>query len=879
VGTTVEVHRFLKEELMEDRPAFLDTSLPLQDRINDLVSRMTLEEKVSQMLYDAPAIERLGIPAYNWWNECLHGVARAGIATVFPQAIGLAATFNTDLMSQVSTAISDEARAKHHEALRRGIRIIYSGLTYWSPNVNIFRDPRWGRGQETYGECPYLTARMGVAFVKGLQQDEGDRSGYFKLVATAKHYAVHSGPESERHTFDARISDIDLWQTYLPAFEALMVEAQAYSIMGAYNRLNGEACCASPTLLRKILRERWAFDGYVVSDCGAIDDIYATHKVVDTAEEASALAVKAGCDLNCGATYPSLVQAVQQGLIDETTLDTSVRRLFTARFRLGMFDPPEMVPYAQIPYSVNDSPDHRALALRAARESIVLLKNEDHVLPLSKDVGSIAVIGPDADDLMTLLGNYCGTASRATTVLEGLRAAVSPKTRVSYARGCDVAEGVPALQPIPSVYLRPAHADAGQSGLSATYYDNAASAGLPALHRVDPMVNFMWKGVSPLSGELGDPFAAHWTGSLVAPVSGKYRLGVKGFSHYSLYLEGQLLVDFASEHHAVTRTAEVELVAGRLYDLHLDFASRGLDPMVQLLWSQPGCDPLGEALAAAEDADVIVAALGLTPDLEGEEMPVHVPGFAGGDRTDLALPRPQQELLERLYALGKPVVLVLLGGSAISIPWAAEHIPAILAAWYPGEEGGRAVADVLLGNYNPAGRLPVTVYRSVHDLPPFNDYAMEGHTYRYFRGQPLYPFGYGLSYNTYAYDNLQVSGKTIAPGDGLTVSVEVTNLGRYEGDEVVQVYLSDTEASAPVPIRQLVGFKRIHLEAGETRTVSLTVPGKAFALVDAQGRRIIEPGAFIVAVGGGQPTADALLGAEGCTPVATIAVVGAATEI
>ncbi len=868
---------------MEDRPAFLDTSLPLEDRVNDLVSRLTLEEKVSQMLYDAPAIERLGIPDYNWWNEGLHGVARAGVATVFPQAIGLAATWNTDLMFLVATAISDEARAKHHEALRRGIRLIYSGLTFWSPNINIFRDPRWGRGQETYGEDPYLTSRLGVAFVKGLQGSDdpcpGTGTSYLKLVATAKHYAVHSGPESERHTFDARVSAIDLWQTYLPAFEALMVEAQAYSIMGAYNRVDGEPCCASPTLLQKIVRERWGFGGYVVSDCGAIDDIYLTHKVVGTAEEAAALAVKAGCDLNCGATYPALVQAVQQGLIDQATLDVSVKRLFTARFRLGMFDPPEVVPYAQIPYTVNDSPEYRALSLRAARESIVLLKNEERLLPLDKNIGSIAVIGPVADDLMTVLGNYCGTPSRATTVLEGLRDRLSPHTRIAYARGCDIAEGVPALQPIPSAYLRPAHAYPGETGLDAAYYDNAASSGLPVLQRVDPLVNFAWKGVSPLSGELGDPFAVHWTGSLVAPASGAYRLGAKGFSEFKLYLDGHLLVEFASVHHAMTRTAEVELTAGRLYDLRLDFVSRGLDPQVQLLWSVPGEDPLGAALAAAEDADVIVAVLGLSPDLEGEEMPVHVPGFAGGDRTDLALPRPQQELLERLHALGKPVVLVLLGGSAISIPWAAEHIPAILQAWYPGEEGGHAVADVLLGDYNPSGRLPVTIYRSVDDLPPFSDYRMEGHTYRYFRGEPLYPFGYGLSYNTYAYDNLRLSSQTIVPGDDLAVSVEVTNLGRRDGDEVLQVYLSDTEASAPVPIRQLVAFKRVHLDAGETRQVGFTIPAKAFALVDAQGRRIIEPGAFIVAVGGAQPTADALLGAEGCTPIATIAVVGDAIEI
>jgi beta-glucosidase len=841
--------------------SYQDPSQPIANRVKDLVSRMTLEEKVSQMVYDAPAIEHLDVPKYNWWNECLHGVGRAGVATVYPQAIGLAATWDVELMSRIATAISDEARAKHHEALRRGIHEIYAGLTFWTPNVNIFRDPRWGRGMETYGECPHLTARMGVTFIRGLQ---GDDAKCLKLVATAKHFAVHSGPESERHSFDARVSERDLRLTYLPHFEACVKEGGAVSVMGAYNRTNGEACCASPTLLQKILREEWGFggptgtEGYVVSDCWAIIDVYAHHKLVETPAEAAALAVKAGCDLNCGTTFPALREAVEQGLIDEATIDRSVERLFTARFRLGMFDPPEQVPYAQIPYQVVDSAEHRALALQAARESIVLLKNEGDLLPLAKDVGSIAVIGPNADDLQVLLGNYNGTPSQAVTPLEGIRSMVSPGTVVYHAQGCPLAEGIPPLVPIPAACLRPADVDAGRSGLSAAYYDNHKLEGDPVLQRVDPVVNFAWKGESPLSGGWGDAFSVCWSGALVPPVSGTYKLGVSGFSGYHLTLDGEVIAEYVGVHHAILKTQDVELEAGRMYDLQLEYANRGLDPQVQLLWSVPGQDYLGEALQVAERAEVVVLALGLSPHLEGEEMPVQVPGFAGGDRTDIGLPGPQQELLERVHALGKPTVVVLLNGSALGVAWAAEHVPAIVEAWYPGEEGGTAIAEVLFGDYSPGGRLPVTFYRSIEDLPPFEDYDMEGHTYRYFRGEPVFAFGHGLSYTTFGYGNLKLSARSIQPGKGLTLTVDVQNTGPRAGDEVVQVYLSDVEASVPVPIRQLVGFGRVHLEPGETQTLSFTLQPDQFSLIDDAGQRTVEPGRFQIAVGGRQPTAEEL---------------------
>ncbi len=616
---------------------YLNSSLLVKDRVEDLISQMTLDEKVLQMVHDAPAIERLGVPAYNWWNEGLHGVGRAGVATVFPQAIGLAATWNPDLILQIATVVSDEARAKHHEALRQGIREIYTGLTFWSPNINIFRDPRWGRGQETYGEDPYLTASLGVPFIRGLQ---GDDPHYLKLVATPKHYAVHSGPESSRHSFNAQVSERDLRETYLPHFEVCIKEAGAYSIMGAYNRTNGEACCASPTLLQKILREEWGFDGYVVSDCWAIIDIYAHHKLVDTPEEAAALAVNNGCELNCGSTYPALVGAVEQGLISESTINQAVRRLFTARFLLGMFDSPDQIPYAQIPYEIVNSAEHQALALQAARESIVLLKNEGNLLPLSKDIESIAIIGPNADDLQSLLGNYNGTPADASTPLAGIQKKVSSSTTVYYAQGCAFADGIPPLQVIPPAHLRAADPGSGEHGLLALYYDNPHFTGEPVLQRVDDSVDLIWKDTTPITGQWGDSFSVRWTGFLVPPSSGSYTIGVNGFSEYALYLDDDLLVTYDGIHHPRKETQEVELEAGRTYRLRLDYVNRGLDPQVQLLWSIPGANHEALALETAEKADVIIAVMGLSPNLEGEEMPVNIEGFSGGDRTDIKLPAP-----------------------------------------------------------------------------------------------------------------------------------------------------------------------------------------------------------------------------------------------
>ncbi len=695
-----------------DTPLYLDPDQPLEARVADLVSKMTLEEKISQMVHGAPAIRRLGVPAYNWWNECLHGVGRAGIATVFPQAIGMAATWDTELMHRTAVAISDEARAKHHAALGdNGDVEQYYGLTFWTPNINIFRDPRWGRGQETYGEDPYLTARMGVAFVTGLQ---GDDPTYLKTVATPKHYAVHSGPEAERHHFNAEADERDLRETYLPAFEATVREAGAFSVMGAYNRTNGEPCCAHTVLLGKILRDEWGFEGYVVSDCGAIRDIYAHHQVVDSPEAAAALAVKNGCELNCGEVYRALLVAAEKGLIDEATIDLAVTRLFTARFRLGMFDPPDRVPYSRIPIEVNDSADHRALALKMAQESVVLLKNADGFLPLTRDLKKIAVVGPNADDSIVLLGNYNGFPSASVTPLEGIKRKVGDAVEVVYARGCAI------------------------------------------------------------------------------------------------------------------RSSDTS----------------GFD----------------EAVAVAKDADVIIAVMGLSQLIEGEEGQqegVEAGERSTGDRDALDLPGVQEDLLKALHATGKPLVVVLLNGSAVAVNWAEANAAAVVELWYPGEEGGTALADVLFGDVNPAGRLPVTFYTSVDDLPPFRDYAMEGHTYRYFRGVPLYPFGYGLSYTTFAYGDLELSSLNLAPGKPLTLSVMVENTGDRPGDEVVQLYIKDQQASVPVPAQQLAGFRRIHLAPGETECVSFTVSPKQMSLILDDGRRAIEPGVFEVFVGGGQPATDA----------------------
>jgi beta-glucosidase len=856
-------------------PPYQDPALPLATRVDDLVARMTLEEKVSQMMNAAPAIPRLGIPQYDWWNEGLHGVAFSGVATVFPQAIGLGATFDPTLVNRIASVISEEARAKYNEAQRHGNRSRFYGLTFWSPNINIFRDPRWGRGQETYGEDPYLTGRLGVAFVKGLQ---GDDPKYLRAVATPKHYAVHSGPEPERHRFDAEISERDLRETYLPAFRATVTEAQAASIMCAYNRTNGEPCCGNTHLLVDILRDEWGFNGYVVSDCGAIDDISQRHKFVKTPEEASALAVKRGTDIECGDAYKALINSVKQGLISEAEIDRAVKRLFTARFRLGMFDPPEIVPYSRIPFSANDSPEHRQLSLTAARESMVLLKNENGTLPLRKDLKSIAVIGPNADEVPVLLGNYNGQPSRATTPLAAIRQLASPQTKVLHALGTSLT--ALSVVPVPESELQGPN---NERGLKAEFFANKNLEGAAVLTRVDQAVNFDWGTGSPGPGVPPDDFSARWTGKLVPAVSGKYQLGALADDGIRIFLDGKLIAEDWTDHAPATVTGEVSLQAGKTYELKLEYYEGKIGAVAKLVWQPPGVNTessYAEAVKVAKQADAVVMVLGLSSQLEGEEMNVREPGFLGGDRTDIGLPERQQKLLEAVAATGKPIVLVLMNGSALAVNWANEHVPAIVEAWYPGEEGGTAIADVLFGDYNPAGRLPVTFYKSVNDLPPFTDYRMQGRTYRFFKGEPLYPFGFGLSYTKFRYDNLKLSTAKVKAGESLQVSAEVQNVGPRDGDEVVQLYLSHQGASVPVPIRSLAGITRVRLKSGERQTVSFTITPEQLSVIDDRGKRLIEPGAFQISLGGKQPGFKAWADAMTTSTVSSpFVVTGTKTEL
>jgi beta-glucosidase len=830
---------------------YLDPSLPVDVRVNDLVGRMTLEEKISQTLNNAPAVERLGIPAYEWWNEALHGVARAGVATVFPQAIGLAAMWDEKQLFAVATAISDEARAKHHEFVRQGKRGRYQGLTFWSPNINIFRDPRWGRGMETYGEDPYLTGRLGIAFVKGLQ---GDDPKYFKVIATAKHFAVHSGPEPERHVFDAQASDRDLYETYLPHFRAVATEGKVYSFMGAYNRFRGESASAHTLLLGDILRKNWEFEGYVVSDCDSIRDIYASHKIVTTEAEAAALGIRRGCDLDCGNAYKGLAAAIKQGLLTEKELDVSVKRLFTARMKLGMFDPPEMVKWAQIPYSVNDSAKNAQLALDTARKSIVLLKNAKNMLPLSKKLRTIAVIGPNADDVETLLGNYNGTPSHPITPLAGIKAKIGASAKILYARGGDLAAGMATFEPVPDMALTTGTDSLKKNGIQVEFFNNLNLEGTPVRTEIFSNIKAVWGNDAPYPELVDDKFSVRFSGWITVPETGDYALRANGSF-------GRLLLD--DKQIGGRRGAPPEFVpmeAGKPYPITVEAADRFGGMNIELQWSLLGRDYAAEAVAAARKADFAILFLGLSPRLEGEEMPVQIEGFSGGDRLTLDLPKVQEDLMKAIVATGTPTVLVLLNGSALAVNWADANISAIVEAWYPGQEAGTAIADVLFGDYNPAGRLPVTFYRSLDGMLPFTDYSMKERTYKYFTGKPLYPFGHGLSYTTFAYKNLQIPEK-IATGKPVPVTVTVTNTGERAGDEVVQVYISDREASVPVPIRKLVGFRRILLAAGASQKVAFTIDPRELSLITNDSRRILEPGVFDISVGGKQPglagTADA----------------------
>ena len=687
-------------------PAYQDETKSFKERAAALVAEMTLEEKVFQTLFNAPAIERLGVKAYNYWNEALHGVARAGVATVFPQAIGLAAAFDEDMMEEIGDTISTEARAKFNMQAKYGDRDIYKGLTFWSPNVNMFRDPRWGRGHETYGEDPYLSSRLGVRFIEGLQ---GHDEKYMKVAACAKHFAVHSGPEDLRHEFNAKVSEQDLYETYLPAFEACVREAKVEAVMGAYNRTNDEPCCGSKKLLVDILRGKWDFDGHVTSDCWALKDFHEFHMVTKNEEETVALAMNNGCDLNCGNMYIHLLQAVKDGLVEEKTIDRALTRLFTTRMKLGLFDKPEEVPFNKIGYDQVDTAENRALNLKAARKTIVLLKNEKDTLPLCLDkIQTIGVIGPNADNRKALVGNYEGTASEYITVLEGIREYVGDRARIFYSEGCHL------------------------------FKDRVQGLGQPN-------------------------------------------------------------------------------------------------------------DRLAEAKAVADMSDVVIAVMGLDPGLEGEEGD-QGNEFASGDKPNLNLPGLQEELLKVLKESGKPVILVLLSGSALAVGWVDENLPAVVQAWYPGAQGGRAVAQMLFGEYSPEGKLPVTFYRTNEELPAFTDYAMKGRTYRYMTKEALYPFGYGLGYTDFTFAAADVTG---TPENGADVTVTVTNTGKMAGAETVQVYVKSPMAGAPNA--QLKALKKVSLAPGESKTVKLHLSEKSFGVYNEKAERVIVPGEYEVYVGASAP--------------------------
>jgi beta-glucosidase len=848
-------------------PAYKNTSLPIEERVRDLVSRMTLDEKVRQMQHTAPAIPRLGVPSYDWWSEALHGVGRAGYATVFPQAIGMAATWDTNLVHSEGRVISVEGRATYYQAQRENNHHNYFGLTYWSPNINIFRDPRWGRGQETYGEDPFLTGKIGTAFVKGVQ---GDDPKYFEAIATPKHYAVHSGPEMARHGFNVNPSPHDLEDTYLPAFRETVVEGHADSIMGAYNAVNGEPASANTYLLTKTLRDDWKFQGYIVSDCGAVEDIVAGHKFAADIEHAAVAAVRAGTDNTCGDEFVTLVKAVNEGLIKESELDTSLVRLFTARFRLGMFDPPGTGPFANLRVSQIDSQEHRRLALQAARESIVLLKNQVGTLPLKSTVKTIAVIGPNAELLDSLEGNYNGTPSHPVLPLDGIRKQFAGKAEVLYAQGSPFVAELPV--PVPRTAFQTS-GPAKTEGLKAEYFSKAEFSGKPAVVRVDPTIQFDWSVASPAPGIPKQAFAVRWTGTLIPPGPGDYTFSFQQpfcwpcISEHTVkvYLDDKL-VSSASQHNHDKEipafTAHFDDQSPHAFRMEYTHVGPVFHAGITLVWKAPVEALRQEAVKVAQRADVVVAFIGLSPDLEGEENGgMHVEGFSGGDRTDVALPRAQQDLLEALGATGKPIIAVLMNGSAVAATWAAHNASAILDAWYPGEEGGRAIAETLAGDNNPAGRLPVTFYASLDQIPPFVDYSMTGRTYRYFQGKPLYGFGFGLSYTAFEYAGLKLSSDELKAGDSLKLEVDVHNTGKMDGDEVAELYLSK-DANAPAHlIRALRGFQRFHLAAGQSRHLTFTLSPRDLSLVTEQGEHAVLPGKYKIFIGSGQP-GDGVRGAE-----------------
>ena len=862
---------------------YQDTKLTAQKRADDLVGRMTLEEKIAQMVNAAPAIPRLGVPAYDYWNEGLHGIARSGYATMFPQAIGMAATWDAAMVGRMGETVGTEARAKYNDAVRHGNRERYFGLTVWSPNINIFRDPRWGRGQETYGEDPYLTSRMGVAFVEGVQGNDPEHP---LAIATPKHFAVHSGPESTRHKFNVVPSAHDLEDTYLPAFRATITEAHAGSLMCAYNEINGEPACANTMLLQDTLRKDWGFKGFVTSDCGAVDDFFEDygHHFSKDAEHASASALLAGTDTVCGNTYAALGKAVEQRLVPASAIDTAVKRLFKARFALGTLD--GSGKYAEIGIDQDDSAQHRALALRAARESMVLLKNADDVLPLErggqKAALKIAVIGPNAASLTALEGNYNAAPSHPVLPVDGIAEEFTGST-VTYAQGSPYADQV--MLPVPRTVFHHAFlegvaraandgpdTDGEPEGLHADYYATPDLSGTPAVTRIDKQIDFDWDAAKPMQQIPRDGFAVRWQGTMTPPVAGDYAFGFtlgdcypcRDHETVKVLIDGKQVA--STEVHqpgegreAILPPFTVHFADKSPHAFQVEYVHKAglFGGGLTLNWLPPVDALRAEAVAKAKRANVVIAFVGLSSKLEGEEMPVHVEGFAGGDRTDIQLPAVQQRLLEALAASDKPLIVVLMNGSALAVNWAQQHASAVLEAWYPGEAGGQAIAETLSGANNPGGKLPLTFYASVEQLPAFDNYAMAGRTYRYFSGKPLYAFGYGMSYTNFSYSDVHLSTEELKAGETLGVDVTVRNTGKVAGDAVAELY-AEPEAGDASPRIALKGFQRVTLAAGASHRVHFALDPRSLSEVGGDGSRMVRPGRYSLFVGGGQPADSAV---------------------
>ena len=862
------------------QPSYLDPKLPPAERAHDLVGRMTLEEKAAQLEDWATAIPRLGIPDYQTWNEALHGVARAGYATVFPQAIGMAATWDPKMVKTMGTVVSTEARAKYNQAQREGNHRIFFGLTFWSPNINIFRDPRWGRGQETYGEDPFLTSKLGVAFISGVQ---GGDLNHLRAVATSKHFAVHSGPESLRHGFNVNPTERDLEESYLPAFRATVTEGHVQSVMCAYNSIDDFPACTNKMLLKDHLRDAWGFKGFVVSDCGAIVDVNQGHKKTADITHSAVMALEAGTDLSCSIWTPgfnTLADAVRQKLVSEELVTQAAERLYTGRFQLGLFDPQGSSPLDNIRMGIDMIIPDRDQARKAAEESIVLLKNSG-VLPLKSAPGHIAVIGPTADQLTSILGNYVGTPIRPVTPLDGMLQQFK-SSPILYAQGSTLASGVGIPVPRTAFGLN--------KGLKTEFFATPDWTGRPVATVTQPAVQADWENANPTPQLATHNYSVRWTGSFTAPAPGHYVFTVESgdsfpyspVESYRLVLDGKVLgegslrgerdISQMGNFHAApgaSPTAPPVQNSPKIPSIAIDFADTNAHDFrfeyshagdqagggVTLKWEAPAQAQLDEAVARAKEADVVVAFVGLSPQLEGEEMKIKIDGFSGGDRTSLDLPAPQQKLLEALSATGKPLVVVLQSGSAVALNWANQHAAAILEAWYPGVEGGTAIARTLAGLNNPAGRLPVTFYASLEGLPEFTDYHFKsganGRTYRYFTGKPLWGFGYGLSYSSFKYGPVKLSAETLKAGDPVTATVTVTNTGTVAGDEVVEAYLKTPQANGP--IHSLAAFERVTIAAGESKEVVLTLDPRTLSSVDDKGNRAILAGKYKLTVGGAQP--------------------------